>query len=99
MACPNSVVASGVTINATEVRLGCCDPSACTPVGPGGGAKCAGSDSGAVVNIVPDAGISGFHIQPVANGTSTLTFSLPGYQPVNVLVTVAMPVLDVVKLP
>lgn len=99
MTCANSVVASGVTITSAEVRLGCCDPTACAAVGPGGGAKCVGSDAGTVVNIVPDAGISGFHIQPVANGTSTLTFSLPGYQPTNVEVTVAMPVLDVIKLP
>lgn len=99
MACTNSVVASGVTIGSAEVRLGCCDPTACSPKGPGSGATCTGSDNGAVVKIVPDSTISGFHIQPVAPGSTVLTFTLPGYEPNTVAVTVTPPALDVIKLP
>jgi hypothetical protein len=96
-ACTNSVVASGITmtVGGGTKNFGAANPNGCAFVTPGSGAAIASPGIPGVFTAA--VGSNGWIFTPVAPGSTTVTFSAPGYNPVTVNLTVQPATLDVIS--
>jgi hypothetical protein len=90
MACPNSVVASGVnlTTGGSGINLAVTNPAGCGIISPSAGATLSASVPG-VVNFT--AGTNGWSVFPATAGATVLTFGAPGLLSTAVNVAVTSP--------
>jgi len=94
-ACPNSIVASGLTltVGGATKNVGAANPNGCALVTPAAGATLTLAASGVVTAT---QGTNGWTIAPVAAGNTTMTLSAPNFNSATVNVTVQPATLDVV---